>query len=388
MRRMKMRAALAATVTLLAGCGGSMPSLNPMDWFSGPTGPKPAELPALTNPQPVKQLWSASIGSAEAFILSPALVGDSIYVAARDGSVARLDAASGKVTWRVAAGIRISGAVGSDGELVAVASEAGDVVALDAKTGTPRWRARVSSEVLAAPRVAEGLVLVRSADSRIFAFGVEDGKRRWVYQRAPTALIVRSPAGLTVHQGSAYAGFAGGKLVALGLGNGAVRWEATVALPKGANELERVTDIVGDPATLGREVCAAAFQGRVACYDTQNGNQLWARDMSTVTGVSFDSRYAYVSDDKGAVHALDRGNGRSVWRQDRLSHRRLTQPLPLTAQVALGDLQGFVHFLARDSGAFVARQPTDGSAIRTPPQRLPQGFLVQTSGGGLYALTL
>jgi outer membrane protein assembly factor BamB len=199
---------------------------------------------------------------------------------------------------------------------------------------------------------------------------------------------VRSPAGLTVHQGSAYAGFAGGKLVALGLGNGAVRWEATVALPKGANELERVTDIVGDPATLGREVCAAAFQGRVACYDTQNGNQLWARDMSTVTGVSFDSRYAYVSDDKGAVHALDRGNGRSVWRQDRLSHRRLTQPLPLTAQVALGDLQGFVHFLARDSGAFVARQPTDGSAIRTPPQRLPQGFLVQTSGGGLYALTL
>jgi outer membrane protein assembly factor BamB len=77
-----------------------------------------------------------------------------------------------------------------------------------------------------------------------------------------------------------------------------------------------------------------------------------------------------------------------VWRQDRLSHRRLTQPLPLTAQVALGDLQGFVHFLARDSGAFVARQATDGSAIRSAPLRLREGFLVQTSGGGLYALSL
>ncbi len=392
MRRPDARTAIAAlaalAAVLLAGCGGSMPSLNPMEWFKAPSGPKPAELPALTSPQAVKQLWTASIGNAESFVLSPALAGDSIYVAARDGTVARLEAATGKPVWRGSAGIKISGAIGADGELAVVASEAGEVVALDAKSGAPRWRARVSSEVLAAPRLADGLVFVRSADSRIFAFGAADGKRRWVYQRAPTALIVRSPAGITVHQGSAYAGFAGGKLVALTLATGVVRWEATVALPKGANELERVTDIVGDPAVLGREVCAAAFQGRVACYDAQNGNQLWARDMSTLTGVSFDARFAYVSDDKGAVHALDRASGRSVWRQDRLSNRQLTQPLPLAAEVALGDLQGFVHFLARDSGAFIARQATDGSPIRTAPLRLPAGFLVQTASGGLYALTL
>lgn len=97
MRRMKMRAPLAAVlVALLAGCGASMPSLNPMEWFAKPSGPKPAELPALTTPQAVKQLWSASIGGAESFVLAPALVGDSLYVAARDGSVARLEAATGK----------------------------------------------------------------------------------------------------------------------------------------------------------------------------------------------------------------------------------------------------------------------------------------------------
>jgi len=363
--------------------------MNPLDWFgSSSTGPKPAELPVLTNAQGVKVLWTAGIGAAEAFVFAPALAGDGVYVAARNGNVARLDAASGQAKWRVSVNTRLSGGVGSDGDLVVVASDEGEVVALDAKNGVVRWRARVSSEVLAAPKLGEGMVLVRSADSRIFAFGAEDGKRRWVYQRPAASLIVRSPVGLTIFQGSVYAGFPGGKLASIGLANGILRWETTVALPKGSTELERVTDIVGDPAALGREVCTAAYQGRVGCYEAQNGNQVWTREMSTLTGVSFDARYAFISDEKGAVHALDRSNGRSIWKQDRLAYRRLSLPLPLGTEVAVGDLQGFVHFLARESGAFVARAATDGSAIRAAPIKLGEGFLVQTQNGGLYALTL
>jgi outer membrane protein assembly factor BamB len=390
-RRLLRLAPALLLAAALAACSSlpDMPSLNPVDWFSGgPTGPKPAELPVLSNAQAVKTLWTASIGAAEAFVLAPALSGDSVYVASRSGTVARLDASTGQAKWRVPVGKRISGGVGSDGVLAVVATDEGEVFALDAQTGALRWRARVSSEVLAPPKLADELVLVRSADSRIFAFGATDGKRRWVYQRAAASLLVRSPVGLSAAQGMAYAGFSGGKLAAITLANGSLRWEATVALPKGATELERVTDIVGEPAVLGREVCTAAYQGRVACYDVTNGNQIWTREMSTLTGVSFDARYAFVSDDKGAVHALDRGNGRSIWKQDRLAYRQLSLPLPLGTEVAAGDLQGFVHFMARESGAFLGRAATDGSAIRAAPLRLPGGFLVQTQAGGLYALTL
>ncbi len=53
----------------------------------------------------------------------------------------------------------------------------------------------------------------------------------------------------------------------------------------------------------------------------------------------------------------------------------------------MGDLEGYVHFLARDSGAFVSRYATDRGAIRAAPVPLPGGgFLVQTLNGGLYAL--
>ena len=63
-------------------------------------------------------------------------------------------------------------------------------------------------------------------------------------------------------------------------------------------------------------------------------------------------------------------------------------PLPLGNAVAAGDFEGYVHFFARDSGAFVARHPTGGGAVRTASVALPGGVLVQTQNGGLFALAL
>ena len=379
-RRLRRLAGLGAAVlvaALAAACS------------SGSTGPKPAELASLPDLKPVRLVWSASVGDADRFIFSPVLTSEGLFTAARDGTVKRIDPQNGRTLWSMPSERKLSAGAGADRRTVAVATEGGEVIALDAEKGAVRWRARVSSEVLAAPTVAAGLVLVRSIDNRIFAFDEEDGKRRWVYQRAPSSLMVRTPAGVTVEGDTAYAGFSGGKLTALALSNGGVRWEATVAIPKGATELERVTDIVGDPAAQGREVCVAAYQGRVACYEAASGRQTWARDMSSINGVSLDARYAYVSDARGSVHALDRTNGRSIWKQDKLFLRQPSLPVPLGDVVAVGDFEGYVHFLARDSGAFVARYSTDGSAIRAAPLVLPSSvLLVETEDGGLYALSL
>lgn len=369
------RAAFAVFCLIVAAC-------------STPSGPKPAELPQLDGPKEVRVLWSAHVGDAGSYAFAPALVGDAVYAAARDGAVTRLDAASGDERWTTDTERKLSGGVGASERTAVVATEEGEVIALDAATGKQRWRARVSSEVLAVPALGQGLVLVRSLDNRIFAFDEQDGTRRWVYQRAAASLIMRSPAGVTILGDSAFAGFSGGKLVALALGTGNVRWEATVALPKGATELERVTDVVGEPAVQGREVCAAAYQGRVACYEAASGRPIWGRDISSLTGVTVDARYAFVSDERGTVHALDRSNGRSVWKQDRLTYRQLSAPASTGSAVAVGDLEGYVHFLSRDSGAFVARYGTGGGAVRVPPAQLPAGVLVQTEDGGLYALGL
>ncbi len=353
-----------------------------------PSGPQPAPLPELKESAKVREVWSARAGSADTFVFEPAFADGAVYSAARDGTVMRLDAASGRREWRVSAGTQLSSGVGTDGRTVAVANERGDLIALDAAKGEKRWSARVSSEVIAPPTVVGDLVLVRSIDNRVFAFGAADGKRRWLYQRAPSSLVIRAPAGIAVDSETAFVGFAGGKLTAIALANGGVRWEATVALPKGGTELERVTDVVGDPVVQGKEVCAATYQGRVGCYETATGRQVWARDISSLTGVSLDARYAFVADEKGALQAFDRTNGRSVWKQDKLANRQLSLPQPIGEVIAVGDFEGYVHFVARETGAFVARYATRGGPVKAPPLPLPGGVLVQTQDGGLHALAL
>jgi outer membrane protein assembly factor BamB len=370
------------SVVLLGACS-SVEKLNPF----GPSDPKAkaAELTAIQPTGELKIQWKDNVGSAGAFTFSPAVVGDSIYAAGRDGTVARFD--GGRQIWRINAGQPLSGGVGSDGKLVVVGTPKGEVLAFDAAAGRETWKARVSSEVLAAPAVADGLAIVRSGDSRIFGFDAADGKRRWVYQRSTPALSLRSNVGVLPAGKVTLAGFPGGKLVAIANNNGAAVWEVTVALPKGATELERVADVTSSPAISGSTVCAAAFQGRAACFDSNTGNTLWSRDMSSSAGLDIDNRYVYVTDDKGAVHALDRNSGASIWKQDKLALRSLSRPLALGGgRVAVADYQGVVHLLRQEDGAFAARATTDGSAVRADPVRFGPDMLVQTANGGLFVL--
>lgn len=368
----------------LVGCS-TMEKINPVNWFSSAPKVKPAELEAISPSATLAVLWQAGVGSAGSYVLTPAVVGSSVYSAAQDGTLARFD--NGGQVWRINAGQPISGGVGADGRLVVVATAKGEVLAFD-NAGKAQWTARVTSEVLAAPQIAEGLVLVRSGDNRIFGLDATDGRRKWVYQRSTPALSLRSNVGVTMAGKAAVAGFPGGKLVAIALNNGAAIWEATVAMPKGATELERVSDVTSAPVVAGREVCAAAYQGRVACFDLASGNHLWSRDMSSAAGIDVDARNVYVTDDKGAVHALDRANGATVWKQDKLFMRQVSRPIALSSHVAVGDYQGVVHLLRRENGAFVARYNTDSSGIAAEPQRVERGFLMQTRNGGLYALTV
>ena len=373
-RALSRGAALAASIAL-AGCFGS-------------SGPKMAELQDIKTTLSVRLAWEARVGDAKEAVLAPVVAGGYVYAAAHDGTVVSLDAARGRERWRADAGEALSGGVGTDGVIVAVGSEEGQVVALDAATGKVRWRSRVSSEVLSPPVVTGDLVLVRSGDSRLFALDAKDGTRRWLYQRATAPLSVRATEGMAVSRGIVYAGFSGGKLMALSLANGAPRWEATVAVPKGSTELERVSDVVGIPAVGERDVCAAAYQGRVGCFDLASATPLWTRELSSSAGVALDPGFVFVSDEKGSVHALDRSSGTSVWKQDKLFLRRLTAPLPLGRSVAVADVEGYVHLLARDTGGFVARVETDGTPVSAYLVRIEGGFLAQTRGGALYAFTV
>jgi outer membrane protein assembly factor BamB len=381
----RIRFALVAASIALGACSTISETASKLNPFSSSSKVKATELTPIQATADLHVQWQSAVGAAGDFVFTPAVVGDSVYAASRDGTLARFD--GGHQVWHISVGQTLSGGVGADAKLVAVGTPKGEVLTFDAATGNAGWKARVSSEVLAAPAVSDGLVVVRSGDSRLFGFEAADGKRRWVYQRSTPTLSLRSNVGVLLSEHVVVAGYPGGKLVAVNTKNGAPIWEVTVALPKGSTELERVADVTSLPVIDGREICAAAFQGRVSCFDISSGNVLWGRDLSSSAGLDMDRRHVYVTDDKGTVYAFDRDTGASVWKQDKLAMRSVSRPLAVGRYVMVADYQGYVHLLNRDDGAFAARLATDGSAVIADPQPLGRGALVQTRNGGVFALT-
>jgi outer membrane protein assembly factor BamB len=377
-------AVAAVALSSLGGCAW----WDDVHIFTSEPKHKPTVIEPFTASLSVKPLWNASVGKAGRYFFSPALVGTDVVAAGGKGIVERRVLATGVVVWRTDLDTPLAAGVGSDGETSAVVTASGDVIALDAN-GKPRWRVPTGTEVLSAPVVGQGLVLVRTSDNRIIAYEPETGRKKWTYTRTTLPLILHTNAGMTIDGSLIFVGFPGGRLVALTAATGLLRWEASVAVPKGATELERVADVVGTPVVTGREVCAGAFQGRVGCFDTGTGNAIWSRDLSTSTGVDIDGRFAYVTDENSLVTALTRSNGATVWKTDKLSYRRMTAPVSVGRAIVVGDYKGIVHWLSREDGSLIARSTTDGSALRIAPRAFSVGsapaVLFQTPDGDLYA---
>jgi outer membrane protein assembly factor BamB len=350
-------------------------------------GPQPVKLVDFKPSVKLAFAWKVSIGDAGRYIFTPATFGDSVFAASNRGDLLRLNAANGKTLWRVDTKAPLSGGVGIGENMVLVGTSKGSVLAYDLE-GKPLWQSKVSSEVLSAPQAAGEFVVVRSGDSRIFGLDARDGSRRWEYQTTPPPLTLRANPGVIIVEGFVTAGMPAGKLLVLNIANGGLVWETVVAAPKGDNELERITDIAGPPLVESGRVCAATFQGRAACYETQKGGQLWARPASSVGSLSADDLSVYLSEDTGSVVALDKNTGASVWKQDKLSYRNLSAPLATKDFVVVGDFEGQVHFLKFEDGSFAARIATDGGGIAAAPKLIDDKVMVQTRKGGVYAISV
>ena len=64
-------------------------------------------------------------------------------------------------------------------------------------------------------QIERGIVVVRSGDGRLYGLDAATGARKWVYQRTLPALTIRTHAGVVIYRDAVFAGFPGGRLVAV-----------------------------------------------------------------------------------------------------------------------------------------------------------------------------
>lgn len=348
-------------------------------------GKKLPPLPELSR-NDASLAWSASVGKSAGYLFVPSVNDKLVYAASYDGTIAALAEDGGHSVARIDARARISGGVGAADNFVAVASVKGEILAFDA-AGRSLWQATVGGEVLAPPTVAAASVIIRTADGRIVSLNRADGKRRWVFQRAAPTLTLRTNAGVVVNRGTLYAGYPGGKMVAIEVESGKPVWEASLSQPRGATELERIADVSGLPVLDNSRVCAAVYQGRTGCLETLSGNVLWSREIASSDSVAVDEKNLYVTESGGAIYALDKTTGSTVWKQDKLAQQEPGAPMILKGRVVVGDSQGLVHVLSTENGDLIGRVATDGSRIVTLLSSADRA-IAQTERGGVFAIAL
>jgi len=349
-------------------------------------GPKPTPLESLEPTITGRQAWSASVG-AISFPMLPAVRDGAFFVASDDGTVLALDAQTGAERWRTRISDRLSAGVGSDGRFVAVVTRGNEVVVLEAGQGGGEiWRKRVPSAVVTPPLVAGERVFVKGVDRAVHAFDALDGRRLWTLQRPGDPLTLAQASVLAPFKNTLLLG-QGPRLAGVDPLQGTVKWEVSMATPRGTNEVERLADLIGPVARVGDRVCARAFQSAVACMDAAKGTMLWSRNVGGLNAVASDAEFVFGADANDRIAAWRAANGDVAWTSEKYLYRGLSGALAVGPSVVFGDIQGFVHFFSTASGEAQLRLPTDGSAIIGTPALSGNVLLVTTRKGGLYGFT-
>lgn len=358
---------LLAAAAIVAGCASGKPTPQPLE--------------ALTPKISVASAWSQRI-EAVTFPLVVAVTGGTFTVAGGDGTVMALDAATGRELWRGTAGGKLSAGVGSDGRFAAVVTRDGELVVLE--QGQVKWRKALGSRVTTAPLVAGERVFVVGVDRAVQAFDAIDGRRLWVLQRPGDPLTLSQSGVLSAFKDTLVVG-QGPRMVGIDPLRGTLRWDVPVGSPRGANEIERLADLVGPASRVGDVLCARSFQAAVGCVNADRGAVLWSKNIGGTDAVAADAQLVVAADASDRISAWKSATGDVAWTSDKLLYRTLGSPLIAGNSVVFGDSDGTLHWFARDTGEAQLRLSTDGGAISVPPAVSGPTLLVVTRKGGLFA---
>jgi outer membrane protein assembly factor BamB len=357
-----------ALLALLAGCAGS-------------SKPKPQPLEPLTPKLTASVAWSQHI-EAVPFPLAVAVTRGTFTVAGGDGTVLALDAETGREIWRASAGGKLGAGVGSDGRFAAVVTRDGELVVFE--QGQVKWRKPLGTRVSTAPLVAGERVFVLGVDRGVQAFDALDGRKLWALQRPGDPLTLAQSGVLSAFKNTLVVG-QGPRMAGVDPLQGTVKWDVPVGSPRGANEIERLADLVGPSLRVGEMICARSFQAAVGCVNAERGASIWSKNVGGTDAIAGDAEFVFAGDASDRISAWKTASGDVAWTTDKLLYRTLSAPLSFGKSVVFGDEDGTVHWLARETGEAQLRLTTDGGAIGVQPVASGNTMLVVTRKGGLFA---
>lgn len=257
--------------------------------------------------------------------IPPMIIGSSLFIALRDGSLQKVDPFTGAVAWKIE---------------------------LDSYINRPLLNV--------------GSVLLGFTASQIlYAIDLKSGKTEWLYDSGfPESLILATLAKIIHKNDTIYLGLNNGEIASVNLKTGTEIWRYNPVFSEG-----RFKDVVGEMAILNDNILVSRYDGFVGalelsenpakinvkwrhllgtistsayrdgryyvgtvageliCFDGVNGTRIWRTQLSdAVANIFVDENRIYISGSTGFIGALDTKDGKILW-HDHLMARLTTEPL-------------------------------------------------------------
>ena len=327
---------------------------------------EPTELEKFKDKVSLKRLWKTSVGTGDDSLmlqLTPVLIDGHIYTIDIEGSLHVIESGQGKTLWSREYDERVSGGLGFDDKHLYYTTFQGQVVGIDRHNGDELWRQTLTSEAVAAPVSNGKLLMVQTIDGSLTAFDTVDGAKVWQHDSLGPILSLRGTATPLVSLKYTITSFANGEMSAFDNQNGAPFWKATLGLPQGRTELERLVDPDGQATLDGDRLYAAAYQGKLVSLDVTTGQEIWSKELSSFNRVAVGFSTVFVTTANGDVVALNQATGSELWRNEALKYRRLSSPTVFGQTVITADFEGYLHVLSVSDGEMLARKLPDSEGV-------------------------
>ncbi|WP_354625182.1 outer membrane protein assembly factor BamB [Psychromonas sp. MME2] len=358
-----------------------------------------AEVPVFKSTYKPRVAWKRSVGSGvDKYYsqLQPGIGENAIYVASRDGYVKAFSIKNGKQLWstnfsddphnELNRSARFSGGVTVGSDAIYIGTENAQVLAFNKQDGKLLWLVDVGGEVVAKPAYAAGKVIVHTTRGNLYALDSDTGEKLWTLNNKQPTLSLRGSSTPTIAQGGVVYGRADGFVSVALLEDGRPLWQLPVARPSGATELDRIVDVDMQPIIRNGIVYALAYNGNLVAIDLLKGEQIWARKYAGYTDIALSGTTIYLTDSRGHIFAVDYNSGAEQWMNGQLSYRDVTGVTVANEYIVVGDGEGYLYWIDRDDGSFVAMQKLDSDGLYMQPIATDKYLYIQTRSGDLIAI--
>jgi len=207
------------------------------------------------------------------------------------------------------------------------------------------WSTKLPNSLNLKPFFYKNQIIFKYINNNIESFDINTGLSLWSYarQNPPLSINVQSP--MMAVDDILYSGFPGGKVVIIEPESGSFLTELTMSRPKGVTEIDRTNDVAGDLGIIEGMLIASSYNGEITAFDRASGSKIWSRKISTYHGVATDNINLIVAHENDSIYNFDLKSGKTIWKNNDLSFRKISRPLIFNDYLLAIDYLGVLHII-------------------------------------------